>query len=86
MSLIKKWEMFYTDSKKDTELVDQISIDTRNKRYILDINEDSIITDGYYEDDTPIESFYVSRYIFDIIVSGVKANGFIKYIEEDTKE
>ena len=62
-----KWEMFYTNSKNDEDLVDQISIDVRNKRYVLDTDAPDMVTDGYDENDEPIESNYVSRFVFDII-------------------
>ena len=76
MIVTQNWEMFYTDSKKDKDNVDQISIDIRNKRFVLDIDADILVTDGYWEDDTPVESNYVSRFIFDLIVEGVKEKGF----------
>lgn len=79
MEKIEKWEMFYTDSKNNEDLVDQISIDTKNKRYILDIDADLIVTDGEYEDGTEIYSLYISRYMFDLIVEEIKNRGFVEY-------
>lgn len=79
MEKIEKWEMFYTDSKNNEDLVDQISIDTKNKRYILDIDADIIVTDGEYEDGTEIYSLYISRYMFDLIVEEIKNRGFVEY-------
>ena len=85
MFLAKDWEMFYTDSHKSSEeeyLVDQISIDKVNKRYILDIDADDLVTDGYDSYMNEINSMYVSRFIFDIIVQGIKERGFkeAKYV------
>ena len=39
MFLVKDWEMFYTDSKNNEDLVDQVSIDKENKRYVVKIIE-----------------------------------------------
>lgn len=50
MFLAKDWEMLYTDSHKSSEeeySVDQISIDKVNKRYILDMDANDLVTDGY---------------------------------------
>ena len=79
MKKVEKWEMFYTNSKNNEDLVDQISIDTKNKRYILDIDADIIVTDGEYEDGTEIYSLYISRYMFDLIVAEIKNRGFVEY-------
>ena len=79
MEKIEKWEMFYTNSKNNEDLVDQISIDIKNKRYILDIDADIIVTDGEYEDGTEIYSLYISRYMFDLIVEEIKNRGFVEY-------
>ena len=78
MFLAKDWEMFYTNSHKSSEedLVDQISIDKVNKRYILDIDADDLVTDGYDDEMNEVNSLYVSRFIFDIIVQGIKERGF----------
>ncbi len=79
MLLIKKCEIFYTNSSETTEeerLVDQISIDKDSKEYLLQKNEDERITDGCLPGGYEINSIYVSRFIFDIIVEGVKQSGF----------
>ena len=79
MFLAKDWEMFYTDSHKSSKekyLVDQISIDKVNKRYILDIDANDLVTDGYDSEMNEINSNYVSRLVFDIIVQGIKERGF----------
>ena len=79
MFLVKDWEMFYTDSHKSSKeeyLVDQISIDKVNKRYILDIDANDLVTDGYDGEMNEVNSMFVSRFIFDIIVQGIKERGF----------
>lgn len=79
--------MFYTDSQLDNEdLVDQISIDTANKRYILDIDAIDMVTDGYDENNEPIYSTYVSRTVFDIIVEGIKRQNYVRYVSENNKD
>ena len=85
MFLVKDWEMIHTGSHKSSEeeyLVDQISIDKVNKRYILDIDANDSLTDGYDGEMNEIISMYVSRFIFDIIVQGIKERGFkeAKYV------
>lgn len=82
MFLAREWEMFYTESKWDTMLVDQISIDMQNQRYILEIDANDLVTDGYDEEDEPICSTFVSRFIFDLIVSGVKKKGLVEFVGE----
>lgn len=79
MFLVKDWEMFHTDAINATEdnyLVDQISIDKANKRYVIDIGETYSVTDGYDEAGDPVDSTHVSRLVFDIIVEGLKQRGF----------
>ena len=80
MFLATDWEMFYTTSKIDEDLVDQISIDINNKRFILDIDVSDLATDGYDEADNPICSTYVSREVFEIIVSGIKQKSYVEYV------
>lgn len=70
------WEMFYTTSKKDEERVDQVSIDVANKRYVLEINAKDEVTDGYDEFGEEINSVFVSRFVFDLIINGLKNSGF----------
>ena len=79
MFLMKDWEMFYTDSYEKAEddcLFDQISIDPVNKRYILDIGVDDMALDGDDDIGEPVDSIYVSRFVFDFITEGVKKHGF----------
>jgi len=72
-----QWEMFYTEAKSgDDNLVDQISINNRNKRYLLEIETNYMATDGYDEVLVPISSKYVSRFLFEMIVEGVKNKGY----------
>ena len=81
MFLAEDWEMFYTESRTgDDMLVDQISIDEVNKRFILDIDVTYLATDGYDDNSRPICSTYVSRFVFETIVNGVKAKGFAELI------
>lgn len=79
MLLFRNSEMFYTGSQQATDeddLVDQISIDRDSKEYYLQKNVGSHVTDGYLSDGYAIISYYVSRFVFDIIVEGVKRAGF----------
>ena len=79
MLVRKECEIFYTVSRTATDedcLVDQVSIDKDNKEFYLQKNEDINITDGYLPGGFEINSIYVSRLIFDIIVEGVKKSGF----------
>lgn len=73
-------ELFYTDSKTNEDLVDQIKIDVANKTFVMYINADINITDGEDENGEEIYSLYVSRFVFDLIVQGVKEKDF-KQIE-----
>ena len=82
MFLATEWEMFYTESKGNDELVDQISIDEKNKRYMLEINAHDEVTDGYDEKGNEVVSWYVSRLVFDIIVKGIEERGFVKFVGE----
>ena len=79
MLLIKNCEMFYTESLKATDeddLVDQISIDKDSKEYYLQKISPAHITDGYLPGGYEITSLYVSRFVFDVIVEGVKSANF----------
>ncbi|MBP3432009.1 MAG: hypothetical protein J6K39_04070 [Clostridia bacterium] len=64
-------------------MVDQISIEVKNKRFILDIGAEVWVTDGYDEEDAPVESMYVSRFIFDLIIEALKRKEFIKIDEKE---
>ena len=79
MLLMKNCEMFCTGSLEVTDedcLVDQILIDKDSKEYLLQKNEDERITDGHLANGYEINSVCVSRFIFDIIVDGVRCAGF----------
>lgn len=79
--MLVKWEMLYTDSKVDEDLVDQVSIDMENKRYVLDIDADMCITDDTDENGEPFAcSYYVSRKLFDFIITALNEQGF-KYAD-----
>lgn len=89
MFMIKKWEIFYTDSlnsdfENDEELVDQILIDSLNKRYILNKDADILVTDSIDEFGNEDYSMYISRFMFDLILEGLKNKGFkeVPYYEE----
>ena len=81
MFVVNEWEMFYTDSKNDEYLVDQVSIDVKNKRYMLEIDANDMVTDGYDELGNEIRSTYVIREVFDIIISGLKQKNYIELVE-----
>lgn len=79
MLSIKDSEMFYTCSPESTDeelFVDQISIDKESKEYFLQKNVPEHITNGYLPGGFEINSFYVSRFVFDIILDGVKRSEF----------
>ena len=78
MSFVHDWELMYTDSKNDEDLVDQVSIDFRNKRYGLDIDANSCVTDGCDEEGNEIYSHYVSRALFDLVIESLDSKGIKK--------
>ena len=71
-----KWTCYYTSAVGSEDLVDQIEIDIKGKEYRLYKNEENYITDGYDEFGFPQFSSYVSRLVFDILVSGIKEKNF----------
>ena len=75
MFLITEWEMFYTDTE-DADTIDQISIDTANRRYILDTNISFLAADGCDDEENEVSSTYVSRPIFNLLLEGLKQNGY----------
>ena len=77
-----KWTCYYTSAVGSEDLVDQIEIDIKGKEYRLYKNEENYITDGYDEFGFPQFSSYVSRLVFDILVSGIKEKNF-KLSEEE---
>lgn len=85
MLIRKNCEMFYTKvlgSNEDESIVDQISIDEVNKKYLLETGDSFQITDGILPGGYELNSIYVSKLIFDIIVQGIKERGFkeAKYV------
>ena len=79
MNKIEKWEMFYTISKNNEDLVDQLSIDVKNKRYILDLDANMLVTESVDENDNYYFSTHVSRFIFDLILNSIKEKGFVEF-------
>lgn len=71
-----QWNCFYTRAVGSEDLVDQIEIDEKNKEYRIHINERDWVTDGYDEFGIPQNSSYVSRFVFDVIVEGIKEKNF----------
>ena len=86
MLIFNSWEMFRTISNHDEQAEDVISIDSKNKRYILDIGVVGYVTGDYsygdaYEDEGDLTYVvHVSRYIFDMIVNGVKEKNFTELV------
>ena len=82
---IRGWELFHTDAqvKGRDDRVDQVSIDRFNKRYVLDINISDMSIDGWDDYYEPIDSLDVSRAVFDIIVEGLRLNGYVRFGEKE---
>lgn len=70
------YERFYRDCHNSEDNVDLIEINAVKKEYALSLDVDEMNTDGYDLIGNPICSTYVSKTVFDVIVAGVKANGF----------
>lgn len=68
-------ERYYTTSQS-CDLVDIIIIDEAGKAYNVEINTDILNTDSYDRFRIPINSSFVSRFIFDILCQGVQDIGF----------
>ena len=86
-----KWEMIYTDSDNDEDefLVDNLTIDMENKRYILDVGVDDCITDSVDENGEPYGcSSYVSKKFFNFVLQALKDANFkqAKWIDFDDEE
>lgn len=84
----ENWAIYYCDNSESTVneypgYVDVISIDIKNKRYVLDIHCDERCMDGYYEDDTEKISVYMSREVFEMLLIGVKEKGYTQVKEKD---
>lgn len=85
MFLTNGWDVFCAHSKTNDIGTDQISIDGRNKRYILDIDIVRYMPEEYdsdYDEDESIPRYttYLSRLVFDIILNGLKEKGFKELI------
>ena len=84
MLMKKEWERFYTtaaDATDEKDLVDQVSVDSENHCYVLEIGVGAYVTDGYDERGEERYSHYVSRSVFDIIVEGLDRHGYQKVAE-----
>ncbi len=81
MSYNNDWEDFYTTSLNDENLVDYISINTKQKKYMLYIDASDLITDSIDCDDNYNENMLVSRTVFNFIVKGVQENNYTKLVE-----
>ena len=79
MYLIDKWDVFCAESKDNDIDIDQISIDERNKRFVLDVGGSELLTDEL-EEMIPEGSTCVSRFIFDLVLNGVKAKRFTELV------
>jgi hypothetical protein len=84
------WEMIYTEADSDDEfLVDNLTIDMENKRYILDISVDGCITDSIDENGEPYGcSSYVSKKLFNFVLQALKDANFkqAKWVDFDDEE
>lgn len=70
-------EMFYTTSKNDVDMYDQIYIFKKSKKYILEIEERDWCNSAYDIDScSEIMPTYVSRTVFDLIVERLRKKGF----------
>lgn len=83
------WELFCCDIKdpKDEDeryqYVDMLSIDSKHKRYILDIHCDERNTDGYNKDGSDVVCIDLSRDLFYILLDGLKRNGYKEYVKKE---
>ena len=76
----ERFERFYTDSKSNSEKVDAIEINVEYKKCNIFIDYDDLITDGYDEFGLPVQSIYVSRFVFDALLNALDLNNFKKQI------
>ena len=76
------WEIFYTNSKADDYLIDYIEIDVENKRYSIAKDEKDYITGGYDLFGNPINTSYMSREAFRMLIKGIKASNYTEIKEE----
>jgi len=83
MSFRYEWEDFYTDSMNNEDLIDYIAINSKQKKYILYKDHDDLITESVDQDGNYDESMYVSRTVFEFILSGVKEKNFTQLVQRD---
>lgn len=81
MSFNNDWEDFYTTSLNDEDLVDYISVNTKQKKYMLYIDANDLITDSVDIDGNYTENMLVSREVFDFIVKGIEDNNYTRLVE-----
>ena len=83
MSFNSDWEDFYTISLNDEDLVDYVSINNKQKKYMLYIDADYLITDSVDEDGNYDTNMFVSREVFDFIIKGLKENKYTRLVESE---
>ena len=88
---VDDWIFFYTEAKdvkeEDSDLVDQVGINFKDKKYCLYLKEYHFITEGYDEDENLIfEASYVSRRLFDSLLKYVNKYNFIMEMDTPTEE
>ena len=83
MSFNSDWEDFYTISLNDEDLVDYVSINTKQKKYMLYIDVDDLITDSVDEDGNYDTNMFVSREVFNFIIKGLKENNYTRLVERE---
>lgn len=83
MSFNSDWEDFYATSLNDEDLVDYVSINTKQKKYMLYIDADYLITDSVDEDGNYDTNMFVSREVFNFIIKGLKENNYTRLVESE---
>ena len=75
MDLVRRWDIFYTDSKSGKEgYVDSLTIDHSNKRYILDVDVYAGI--NQVEQSSVLYSNYVSVLEFINILQKIRDDSY----------
>lgn len=84
--LTTDWEMFNSNSGVDAKgcLVDQICIDTKNKRYVLDTKVKDAPKNYSEKTSLPNRSHNVSRLVFNIIAEGVLFKGYAELVVKES--
>ena len=83
MSFNSDWEDFYATSLNDEDLVDYVSINTKQKKYMLYIDVDDLIIDSVDEDGNYDINMFVSREVFNFIIKGLKENNYTRLVESE---